>query len=320
MPTGTDLSGPTTSLFTRVQPALALAAASPDGDLRLAVLAAHAGLSAFHLHRVLSAVTGETPKEYTLRLRLSHAAALLLTTGQSVLDIALSCGFNSHESFTRAFQRHFDTTPRAYRARGFAPTVTPAEAASHARLVREIGPCIGLFHVRTNGRLEDNHMAYEIEKKELAAQPVLVARRRVKRSEIATAITEVLPHIFQYAQQHGIALSGHPFTRYVEVGAGLMTIEPGIRVAGPLPAEAAAARQAAASGGVVEDMLPAGPAAVTTHMGPYDTLPDAYGAIENWIETKGNAPAGAPWESYITDPAEHPDPKDWKTEVAWPLK
>ena len=113
-------------------------------------------------------------------------------------------------------------------------------------------------------------MAYQIEKKELAAQPVLVARRRVKRSEIAMAITEVLPHIFQDAQQHGIALSGHPFTGYVEVGAGLMTIEPGIRVVGPLPAEAAAARQAAASGGVVEDMLPAGPAAVTTHMGPYE--------------------------------------------------
>jgi AraC family transcriptional regulator len=309
-----------TSLFTRAQPALALAAANPDGDLRLAVLAAHAGLSVFHLHRVLSAVTGETPKEYTLRLRVGHGAALLLTTGQSVLDIALSCGFNSHEAFTRAFQRQFDTTPRAYRARGFATTVTPAEAASHARLVREIGPCIGLFHVRTNGRLEDNHMAYEIEKKELAAQPVLVARRRVKRSEIATAITEVLPHVFQYAQQHGIALSGHPFTRYKEMGAGLITIEPGIRVAGPLPAEAAASRQVAATGGVVEDVLPAGPAAVTTHMGPYDTLSEAYAAIETWMEAEGQAAAGAPWESYITDPAEHPDPKDWKTEVAWPLK
>jgi AraC family transcriptional regulator len=303
-----------------VQPALALAAARPDGDLRLAVLAAHAGLSAFHLHRVLSAVTGETPKEYTLRLRLSHAAALLLTTGQSVLDVALSCGFNSHEAFTRAFKRHFDITPRAYRARGFATTVTPAEAASHARLVRETGPCIGLFHVRTNGRRENNHMAYQIEKKELAAQPVLVARRRVSRSEIATAITEVLPHIFQYAQQHGIALSGHPFTRYVDVGAGLLTIEPGIRVAGPLPAEAAAARQAAASGGVVEDVLPGGPAAVTTHMGPYDTLSNAYSAIETWMEAEGQAAAAAPWESYITDPAEHPDPKDWRTDVAWPLK
>lgn len=48
--------------------------------------------------------------------------------------------------------------------------------------------------------------------------------------------------------------------------------------------------------GVVEDLLPGGPAATTVHEGPYDT-------------------AGAPWESYITDPAEYPDPKDWKTEV-----
>ena len=52
--------------FARVQPALALAAGSPDGDLRLVVLAAHARLSAFHLHRVLSAVTGETPSLHAL--------------------------------------------------------------------------------------------------------------------------------------------------------------------------------------------------------------------------------------------------------------
>ena len=30
-------------------------------------------------------------------------------------------------------------------------------------------------------------------------------------------------------------------------------------------------------------------------------------------------PGGAPWESYITDPADHPDPKDWRTEIYWPL-
>ena len=66
--------------------------------------------------------------------------------------------------------------------------------------------------------------------------------------------------------------------------------------------------------------LPAGPAAVTTHMGPYDTLSNAYGAIETWMEAKGQAPAGAPWESYITDPAEHPDPSNWRTEIYWPLQ
>ena len=75
-------------------------------------------------------------------------------------------------------------------------------------------------------------MNYSIVKKDLAPQPVLVVRRRVKRSEIAAAIGEALPHIFQYAQQHGIPLAGHPFTRYLNVGAGLLTIEPGMRVVG----------------------------------------------------------------------------------------
>ena len=38
------------------------------------------------------------------------------------------------------------------------------------------------------------------------------------------------------------------------------------------------------------------------------------------MESQGLASAGAPWESYITDPTEHPDPKDWKTEVCWPVR
>jgi effector-binding domain-containing protein len=38
------------------------------------------------------------------------------------------------------------------------------------------------------------------------------------------------------------------------------------------------------------------------------------------MATEGFTPAGPPWESYITDPAEHPDPKDWQTEVLWPIQ
>jgi AraC family transcriptional regulator len=67
------------------------------------------------------------------------------------------------------------------------------------------------------------------------------------------------------------------------------------------------------------DTLPGGLAAMTTHCGPYEQLRDAYAALEHWMETEGLKPAGAPWESYVTDPAEHPDPKDWRTEVFWPI-
>lgn len=308
--------------FARVQPALALGAARPHEDVPLAALAARAGLSPFHLHRMFAAVAGETPKQYTLRIRVSRGAVLLLTTSRSVLDVALSCGFASHEAFIRAFRRQFGLTPRAYRARGFATPEGRAGAAMHARLVARVAPCVGLYRMGLDHEFWRHDMTYAVEKKSVNPQPVLVARRRVKRSDIAAAIGDALPRIFQYAQQHGLALAGHPITRYVDVGPGMLTIEPGMRVTDASPAAGATSGEPgdAASGAVLVDTLPGGPVVVTTHTGPYETLQDAYAALEAWMESHELQPAGAPWESYITDPAEHPDPKDWKTEVYWPVR
>lgn len=294
-----------------VQAALEFAAAHLDEDVRLAALAERAGISPFHLHRIFSATAGETPKQYTLRLRLGRAAAMLLSRDDSVLDIALSCGFQSHEAFSRAFRRRFGCTPTAYRERGFANHADRAQARTHAEIVDAVGPCVGLFHISENKRSPENEMAYSITKKELAPQPVLIVRRRVKRSEIAATIGEALPAIFVHAQQHGIALSGLPFTRYVEMGPGLITMEPGMRVTSP---------GAAGQGEIIADTLPGGPAATTVHAGPYDKLSEAYAAIEQWMGAQGLVAAGAPWESYLNDPSDFPDPKDWKTEVCWPVQ
>lgn len=301
--------------FQRVQPALSVAASRLDEDVSLATLAAETGLSPFHLHRLFVDVAGETPKAYTQRLRLSRAGVLLLTTSQSVLDIALDCGFQSHEVFSRAFRKRFGMTPTAYRTRGFSATVDRGAARRHATAVQLYAPCLRLFHMPLNGHSIGTDMTYDIVQKELDAQPVLLVRRRVKRSEIGSAIGEALPHIFVYAQQHGIALAGHPLTRYAEVGAGLLTIEPAMRVV----SRQAEATTAAAAGEVIEDVLPAGSAATTIHAGPYETLTEAYAALERWIEQNGLRQAGAPWEDYITDPTEFPDPKDWKTQVCWPV-
>jgi AraC family transcriptional regulator len=288
-----------------VIPVLAYAAAHLEEDLSLRALASQAGLSPFQLHRVFSAAAGETPKQFTLRLRLGRAAVLLLTGDDSVLDIALGCGFQSHEVFIRAFRRQFAINPSAYRARGFVAGA--GQATAHAELVQKIGPCVGLYH--KNGRREEK-LSYSITKKELSAQPVLVVRRKVKPTEIAVALAEVLGQVFLHAQKTGTALVGQPFTRYVEWGPGLLTIEAGLPVAvAPEGGE-----------GVLAAELPGGHVATTTHSGPYDTLREAHAALQVWIEAQGLNAAGAPWEVYVTDPADHPDPKDWKTDVFWPIK
>jgi len=304
-----------TTPLKRVQPLLAFAAAHLDEELSLATLAGLAGFSPFHLHRVFSAAVGETPKEFTLRLRLQRAAAMLVTCSDSALNIALSCGFQSHEVFCRAFRKRFEISPTAYRARGFRDKAQAIEAAEYLALVESIGPCIRLFHIRNERKSLGTDMEYSITKKEIPPQPVLVVRRRVKPSEISSVLADVLGRVFLCAQRNGIALAGQPFTRYIEWGPGLWTIESGLPVTAPVTIHGAAF----AGDEVQSDTLPGGFVATTTHTGPYEALIDAHAAVQQWIEAQGLSASGAPWESYTTDPADYPDPKDWKTEIFWPL-
>ena len=281
---------------------------STDGAT-LSGLAARAGWSPFHLHRAFRAMVRETPKQYTLRLRLQQAATRLASSDDSVLDVALDAGFNSHEVFTRAFRRYFGVTPKAYRAQALAGASADIRRR-HVALVHTSGPCFGLYHVPASSRRRSSMPTLSIERREIAAQNILFVRLRAGRHEIANAIGEGLGKAFPYSQRLGLAIAGRPFTRYLSTGPGLFSIEVGMPVATAPQGE-----------GVVEaGTLPAGPVAVATHAGPYDQLSETYAALERWIESNGYRIGGAPWESYITDPADHPDPADWRTEVCWPLE
>lgn len=100
----------------RLLPVLLRIQLALDEDLTLDRLADLAGLSPAYFHRKFRQLTGETPKQYCLRLRLEAAALRLLLGGRSILDTALDCGFRHHETFSRAFRRRFGVSPRAYRA------------------------------------------------------------------------------------------------------------------------------------------------------------------------------------------------------------
>jgi len=72
-------------------------------------------------HRLMVQLLGETPGSHQRRLRLDRGAWLLLTSRATVLQIALETGFESHETFTRAFRARFGETPSAFRkSRGAA--------------------------------------------------------------------------------------------------------------------------------------------------------------------------------------------------------
>ncbi len=86
-------------------------------ELDLKTLAAVAGFSAFHFHRVFRAMTGETLFQFIQRLRLEKAAGLLrLKSGPSITDIAFDCGFSGSAPFARAFRESFKMSASQWRA------------------------------------------------------------------------------------------------------------------------------------------------------------------------------------------------------------
>ncbi|MGC4000293.1 MAG: AraC family transcriptional regulator [Anaeromyxobacter sp.] len=91
------------------------------GELRLEDLARVACFSPFHFSRIYAAVTGETLREFILRLRVERAAAQLRTRPeQSVTGIALDCGFGGSAAFARAFRAAFGVTASDWRKQGKA--------------------------------------------------------------------------------------------------------------------------------------------------------------------------------------------------------
>ena len=148
-----------------------------------------------------------------------------------------------------------------------------------------------------------------IERKTLEPRHVLFVRRRVGRHEIAGTIGQCLGAIFGHCQANGIAVAGPPFTRYPEAGQGMLTMEAGLPIAAA----------AAGAGDIEAGTLQGGAVAFTVHAGGYESLGESYTALERWIAEQGARPGGPPWEVYVTDPAEHPDPKDWRTEIYWPM-
>ena len=78
-----------------------------NSEITIEDVAAHAGFSTDYFNRVFFAHTGFNVMEYVRFSRMKKATHLLRTTDKDVLDIALDCGYEAHESFTRAFKKQY---------------------------------------------------------------------------------------------------------------------------------------------------------------------------------------------------------------------
>ena len=90
------------------------------GELDIADIAAQAYVSAFHFQRIFSVLCGMTVGEYIRARRLTLAAQELSRGDIRVIDAAVKYGYDSPDSFARAFTRFHGITPSAAKEKGAA--------------------------------------------------------------------------------------------------------------------------------------------------------------------------------------------------------
>jgi AraC-like DNA-binding protein len=91
--------------------------ATLDRSTRVADLARQVSLSVSHFSRAFKTSFGTTPRMYIIRLRLELAQTLMLTTRDSLSQIALLCGLADQAHLSKLFRREVGESPSAWRRR-----------------------------------------------------------------------------------------------------------------------------------------------------------------------------------------------------------
>ena len=104
--------------ITGMQKAIDYIEANLTEEIDYEKVAAQSFSSSYHFQRVFSILCGYTLGEYIRLRRLSLAGTELATGKEKVIDIALKYGYDSPDSFSKAFQKFHGITPAQARADG----------------------------------------------------------------------------------------------------------------------------------------------------------------------------------------------------------
>ncbi len=95
-------------------------------ELTVDMIAKHVNISPFYFQKGFSMLCGFTISEYIRNRRLALAGNDIAASDEKIIDIALKYGYDSPDSFTKAFTRFHGATPASVRKdkvmlKSFAP-------------------------------------------------------------------------------------------------------------------------------------------------------------------------------------------------------
>lgn len=276
-----------------------------DEPLPLETLAHVACFSPHHFHHIFGAMVGEPVKEHVRRLRLERAAYRLQFGNQPVTSIAFSAGYETHESFTRAFRAMFGTSPSRFRK-------------LQRDRMRSVAP--SGVHYLPEGRLDDFHPVQRggppMDVRITTLTPMKVVFLRHVGPYEDEALGRTWDRLLFSAGQRGLL---GPRTKLL----GIDHDNPHVTPPDKLRYDACIATDKAVEpeGEVGTQEIPGGEYAVVTHKGPYESLPETCARLYGeWLPQSGREPAEATgFQHYRTTPRETA-PQDLVTDIYVPLR
>jgi len=260
-----------------------------DEALDLNQLADIACVSPYHWHRIYSGMVGETIAATIKRLRLHHAAGLLINSDQTINQIADQSGYTSLQSFTRAFSETYGLPPAKYRSNG-----------SHQ-----------IFKVQAENR---NDTMMDVTLKNIEAIDVLAISHTGSYMSIGNAFEK----LFGWLGMKGLI---NPEMKSYGIYFSDPDSIPEAELQSAACAQVTAGSDLELSYGIERKTIAAGEYAVLRHKGPYADMRSAYQWLYGtWLPASGREVADQPcFEDYLNNPREVA-PAELLTDIYLPLK
>lgn len=134
-------------------------------------------------------------------------------------------------------------------------------------------------------------------------------RQRVAVSELSDFFARAIPAVAGELARAGVYPIGPPIAVYRHEQGHRFDVTVGFPV-GEVPEF---------FGALVREVLPGGPAVRAVHVGPYETLPAAYGELSQWFAQRKLKVPELMWEEYLVGPGAA-DESAYRTEIVYPLR
>ncbi|MGE4424187.1 MAG: GyrI-like domain-containing protein [Pseudodesulfovibrio sp.] len=269
-----------------------------DENLSLDELAALTCFSPTHFHRIFKGMMGETVADHIRRIRLERAALRLASGHHSVTGAAFDAGYETVESFSRAFKKMFGCPPSKYPERHWG--------AMYDRFP-------GLIHYRPDAtratfRLENQkETTMEVRMENVDAMRVAFIRKTGPYNQCG----EAWGRLCAWAGPRG--LLGRD-ARFLGVGHDDPQVTPPDKIR--YDACVTVGPDVEGAGEVGIQTVGGGRYAVTTHKGPYENLETTYAELMGrWLPQSGERlGSNLCFELYRNDPQSTP-PEELLTDI-----